>query len=63
MGEAYRELLGVDSHLFSCMDSKAGAALLARPEKMAVMANLFQEEAEMLRAAKRATEQVWTNVR
>jgi hypothetical protein len=52
MGQAYHELLGKDAHLFSRMDSKTGAALLARPEKMAVMADLFHEEAEILRAAK-----------
>lgn len=50
MGLAYKELLGTDAHLFSSMDSKTGASLLARPEKMAVMADLFHEEAEIMRA-------------
>jgi hypothetical protein len=53
MGLAYRELLGNDPVLFSRMDSKTGAALLSRPDKMAVMADLFHEEAELMRAAKR----------
>jgi len=53
MGNAYRELLGSDALLFSSMDSKTGAALLARPEKMTVMADLFHEEAEILRTAKK----------
>jgi hypothetical protein len=34
------------------MDSKTGAELLTRPEKMAMMADLLHEEAEILRAEK-----------
>ncbi len=52
MGLAYRELLGGDPALFLNMDSKTGAGLLSRPDKMAVMADLFHEEAETLHAAK-----------
>jgi len=52
LGEVYRELLGSETFLFSKMDSKTGADLLSRPEKMAVMADLLHEESEMLRAAK-----------
>jgi hypothetical protein len=52
MGEVYRRLIGLDVHLFLRLDSKAGAALLARPEKMAVMADLLHEEAEIRRAGR-----------
>ena len=34
------------------MDSKTGAELLAHPEKMAVMADLLHEEAEIMRSGK-----------
>jgi hypothetical protein len=57
MGEAYRELLGRDAVLFSKMDSKTGAALLSRPDKMAAMSDLFHEEAEIMRAGKQGDAQ------
>jgi hypothetical protein len=52
IGEVYRQLFGEDGHLFLCIDSKTGAELLAHPEKMAVVADLFHEEAEIMRAGK-----------
>lgn len=52
IGEVYRQLFGDDGHLFLCIDSKAGAELLAHPEKMAVVADLLHEEAEIMRAGK-----------
>jgi hypothetical protein len=48
---AYRSLLGPDALLFSRMDPETGAKLLAEPEKMAVMADLLHEDAELQRAA------------
>jgi hypothetical protein len=52
IGEAYRQLIGEDGNLFLYLDSKIGAGLLAQPEKMAVMADLLHEEAEIIRAGK-----------
>jgi hypothetical protein len=49
---AYQTLSGGISDLFSQMDSETGARLLADPEKMAVMAELLHEEAELARAGK-----------
>jgi hypothetical protein len=57
MGLAYRELLGKDPALFLKLDVKTGAGLLSRPDKMALMADLFHEEAETLRALKRGDPQ------
>lgn len=48
---AYGSLLGPDALLFSRMDPETGAKLLAEPEKMAVMADLIHEDAELRRAA------------
>jgi hypothetical protein len=48
---AYRSLIGSDAVLFSRMDTETGARLLALPEKMAVMADLLHEDAELERAA------------
>ncbi len=48
---AYRSLLGPDALLFSRMDPETGAKLLAEPEKMAVMADLIHEDAELRRTA------------
>jgi hypothetical protein len=49
---AYRSLLGPDALLFSRMDPETGSRLLAEPEKMAVMADLIHEDAELQRAAR-----------
>jgi hypothetical protein len=49
---AYQMLLGSDASLFFQMDSRTGAAFLGRPDKMAAMADLLHEEAEMSRAVK-----------
>jgi hypothetical protein len=49
---AYRSLLGPEALLFSRMDPETGARLLAEPEKMAVMAGLLHEDAELQRAAR-----------
>ena len=49
---AYRSLLGSDALLFSRMDPDTGSRLLAEPEKMAVMADLLHEDAELQRAAR-----------
>ncbi|MDM7925312.1 MAG: hypothetical protein QUS35_04765 [bacterium] len=48
---AYASLLGPDALLFSRMDPETGARLLGEPEKMAVMADLIHEDAELRRAA------------
>lgn len=48
---AYSSLIGPDAILFSRMDPETGAKLLAEPEKMAVMADLIHEDAELRRAA------------
>ena len=52
IGELYRQLFGDDGHLFLYLDSKAGAELLAHPEKMALVADLLHEEAEIIRAGR-----------
>jgi hypothetical protein len=49
---AYRSLLGSDAVLFSRMDVETGVRLLVEPEKMAVMADLLHEDAELARAAR-----------
>jgi hypothetical protein len=49
---AYRSLLGPDALLFSRMEPETGSRLLADPEKMAVMADLLHEDAELQRAAR-----------
>jgi hypothetical protein len=48
---AYRSLIGDRGRLFSMMDTETGARLLAEPEKMALMADLLHEDAELQRAA------------
>ena len=57
MGDAYRELLGADAHMFLYLDSKTGAGLIGNPEKTAVLADLFHEDAELMRAEKHGSPQ------
>jgi hypothetical protein len=52
IGEVYSKLFGEGGNLFLYIDSKAGAELLAYPEKMAIAADLFHKEAEIMRAGK-----------
>jgi hypothetical protein len=49
---AYQTLLGSDALLFFQMDSRTGAMFLSRPDKMAALADLLHEEAELSRAEK-----------